>query len=81
MKELSKSEMNFFCGGSIPKSCEELAKVFDNADEFNTLTDEQAGLQLSIGIRCVNHLCTSNQFTIAVANIYNGYCFPKSIMP
>lgn len=41
-KELSKSEMNFFCGGSIPKSCEELAKVFDNADEFNTLTDEQA---------------------------------------
>lgn len=40
--ELSKSEMNFFCGGSIPKSCEELAKVFDNADEFNTLTDEQA---------------------------------------
>lgn len=42
MKEISKSEMNFFCGGSIPKSCEELAKVFDNHDEFSTLTEEQA---------------------------------------
>lgn len=37
-----KIRNELFCGGSIPKSCEELAKVFDNADEFNTLTDEQA---------------------------------------